>query len=62
MITHNLILLVVVVVVVEILPKRATGTSGLREKGPPVEATKFEQEKDYFPLVYCVIRYNVYLS
>ena len=28
----------------EILPKRATGTSGLREKIPPVEATKFGQE------------------
>ena len=26
----------------EILPKRATGTSGLRGKGPPVGATKFE--------------------
>ena len=32
----------------EILPKRATGTSGLREKGPPVEATKFEHELSVF--------------
>ena len=33
----------------EILPKRATGTSGSREKKPPVEATKFEQEIRLFP-------------
>ena len=33
----------------EILPKRATGTSGLREKRPPVEATKFEPELRLFP-------------
>ena len=33
----------------EILPKRATGTSGLREKRPPVEATRFEQEIRLFP-------------
>ena len=33
----------------EILPKRATGTPGLREKRPPVEATKFEQEIRLFP-------------
>ena len=32
----------------EILPKRATGTSGLREKRPPVEATKFEHELRLF--------------
>ena len=33
----------------EILPKRATGTSGLPEKRPPVEATKFEHELRLFP-------------
>ena len=33
----------------EILPKRATGTSGLRDKRPPVAATKFEQEIRLFP-------------
>ena len=27
-----------------ILPKKATGTSGLREKRPPVQATKYEHE------------------
>ena len=33
----------------EILPRRATGTSGLREKRPPAEATKFEHELRLFP-------------
>ena len=33
----------------KILPKRATGTSGLREIRPPVEATKFEQKLRLFP-------------
>ena len=32
----------------EILPKRATATSSLREKRPPVEAIKFEQELRLF--------------
>ena len=33
----------------EILPKRATGPSGLREKRPPLEATKFEHKLRQFP-------------
>ena len=36
----------------EKLPKRATGTSGLREKRPLVEATKFEEEIRLFSLSY----------
>ena len=40
----------------EILPKRATGTSGLREKRPPVEATKFVQELRLF------LSYTAFLS
>ena len=35
----------------EKLPKRAKGTSGLREKRPPVEATKFEHELRLFPRI-----------
>ena len=33
----------------KIPPKRATGTSGLQEKRPPVEATKFEHQLRLFP-------------
>ena len=32
-----------------ILPKRATGTSNIQEKRPPVETTKFEHELRLFP-------------
>ena len=43
----------------EILLQRTTGTSGLREKRPPVEATKFEQELKLFPS--CILRsYQIY--
>ena len=38
----------------EILPKRATRTSGLRQKRPPVEANKFEQEIRI--ILYCILR------
>ena len=42
----------------EIVPRRATGMSGLRKNRPPVEATKFEQETRLFNsciLPYCQI-------